>query len=107
MNLDDALLWLNDRLGGNVAVEIVVYRGDMEVAVLRAQGELRHWSAAQGAGRAVSREDVAGLYDVGGAALDLTDVRPLEVTTGPDDQLTVRLDEHTTLVIVEQDDARA
>jgi hypothetical protein len=102
MTLADALLWLNDRLGTRVTALIAVERGDLEISILEAGGELRHWSEDRGADRAASRDDVAGLYDVGGAALDLSDVRPLEVKALADDHLLIRLDETTTLQVVEQ-----
>jgi hypothetical protein len=88
---------------GRIALE----QGDQASAVFTAEGELRHWSEGRAAVRAASRDDVAGLYDVGdGASFDLTDVRPLEVTASAD-TLTVRLDEHTTLHVDEQEDAPA
>jgi hypothetical protein len=51
----------------------------------------------------------AGLYDIGdGASINLGDVHPLEVVTWPEDpdqdRLTIRIDENTTLEIVEQED---
>ena len=49
--------------------------------MLEAQG-VRHRSEAARQG-AVGREDIAGLYDVrGGGAIDLTNVRPLDVRLG-------------------------
>jgi hypothetical protein len=79
-----------------------VEQGDLELSILEAAGELRHWSEGRGADRASGREDVAGLYYVGGASLDLSDVRPLEVALWGDDHLAIRLDERTTLHVVEQ-----
>ena len=40
-------------------------------------------------------------------SLDLSDVRPLKVSIPLDDHLTIRLDENTTLNIVEQEDELA
>ena len=98
------LLWLNDRLGKCVAAEIDIERGDFKFSVFEAQGELRHWSTETGTEQPASRDDMLGYYEVGGGAkLDLTNVRPLEVTTGRED-LIVRLDENTTLEVVEQGD---
>jgi hypothetical protein len=105
--LDEALLWLNDRLGKSVTVLIALHTGDTDVSVLEAAGELRHWTEGRAAVRAASRDDVAGMYDVGGdATLDLTHVRPLHIATWPDedDHLVVRIDESTTLQVVVHDD---
>jgi hypothetical protein len=77
-------------------------RGDLEFGVFEVAGELRHWTEGRGAVGAANRDDVAGLYEVGDdASLDLSDVRPLEVSMPLDDHLTVRLDENTTLNVVE------
>ena len=111
MTLDDALLWLNDRIGKNVAAWVAVTHWDLDVGVLEAAGELRHWTQGRLATRALSvpRDDIAGLYEIGGASLDLSNVRPLKVSTWPDapDHLIVQLDEHTTLEIVEQDELQS
>jgi hypothetical protein len=85
----------------------VIEEGDLACTVFDAEGELRHWSEGKAAVLASSREEIAGLYDVGeGASFNLTDVRPLGVTTEPgeSDHLIVRLDERTTLDVVEQED---
>jgi hypothetical protein len=103
---DEALLWLNDRLGKRVAIWIGINRGHLELDVFEVAGELRHWTEGQAAGRAANRDSVAGLYEVGDdASLDLSDVRPLEVSMPLHDHLTVRLDENTTLNVVEQNTA--
>jgi hypothetical protein len=102
--LDDALLWLNDRRGRSVAVWVEVEEGDYASGVLSAEGELRHWSEGTTAVRATSREEIAGLYDVGeGSSFDLSNLRPIEVSAS-DDKLSIRLDERTTLLIEEQED---
>jgi hypothetical protein len=107
-----ALLWLNDRLGKRVTVWVGIERGDLELCVIETQGELRHWTeSGQGqlteereSGHGIGRDEVAGLYDIGGGvSLDLSDVRPLEVSTPLDDHLTIRHDENTTLQVVEQE----
>lgn len=61
-------------------------------------------TGARGGGpnRVVGRDDIVGLYDVGEASFNLSDAQPLEVTTPMEGHLRVRLDEHTTLEIVEQ-----
>lgn len=82
MTLDDALLWLNDRLGKSVAVWIAIEQGDTELMVFEAAGELRHWSEERSTAHAAGREDIVGLYDVSGASFDLSGVRPLESRPG-------------------------
>ena len=105
-SIEGALLWLNDRLGKSVAAWIAVEEGDAIFTVFDAEGELRHWSEGKAAILAPSREEIAGLYDVGdGASFDLSGVRPLEVTTWPDeDHLIVRLDERTTLNVEQHEE---
>jgi len=104
VNADAALIWLNDRLGKNVFVWVAVKQGEFEVGVIDAQGLLRHWSHGEDADDAVGREDIAGLYEVGATSIDLSDVRPVDVATWPDnpEHLMVRLDENTTLHVSQQ-----
>ena len=71
---DEALLALNDHIGQEV--EVIVQAGVEMAMVMSAKGTLRHWrdhDRAQTWGWN-SREDIAGLYDVGGANLDITDL---------------------------------
>ena len=46
MTLDDALLWLNDRIGKEVNVAVEIERGDFGFSVFQAGGELRYWNEA-------------------------------------------------------------
>lgn len=106
MTIDDALLWLNDRLGKNVTVWVAAERGDIDRPVVSTQGELRHWCQRDGVPRTTGCDEMRGLYLVGGrAALDLSEVRVLEVSTDPDvpRHLIVRLDENATLNVIEQE----
>jgi hypothetical protein len=104
-SIADALMWLNDRLGKSVAAWIEIEEGDSAVTVFDAEGELHHWSEGKAAIRSASREDIAGLYEVDGASINLTGVRPFDVTAWLDeDQLIVRLDARTTLNVIEQED---
>jgi hypothetical protein len=71
------------------------------------QGELRHWCHDNGVPRGLGCDEMRGLYLVGGrAALDLSNVRVLEVSTHPHvpKHLIVRLDENATLNVIEQED---
>jgi hypothetical protein len=111
---DEALLRLNDRPGKRVTVWVGITGGDHEIAILEAEGELRHWTQGQAGApvaspdAAADLENVAGSYDIGDAAsVDLTDVRPLAVGMPLHDHLTIRLDENTTLNVVEQAESEA
>ena len=73
----EALMWLNDRLGCPVNVNITVGVGDhSHMVILADSGTLQHWSKnnpdPHWAGQA--REDIAGLYDTGPIAIDLTNL---------------------------------
>jgi hypothetical protein len=107
VTIDDALLWLNDRLGKNVTVWVAAERDEIDRAVVSTQGELRHWCHDNGVPRGLGCDEMRGLYLVGGrAALDLSNVRVLEVSTHPHvpKHLIVRLDENSTLNVIEQED---
>jgi hypothetical protein len=73
-----ALLWLNDRLGQRMLINLSVHGGDYSQSVLSAVGELRHWdtkrdsdlSRATGATR---REVFVEGYSVGLADFDISD----------------------------------
>jgi hypothetical protein len=67
---DEALLWLNDRCGRTVQVEVVTSAGE----VFATRGPLSHWreSPAGKFSGGAERDDIAGMYDVGGAVINLT-----------------------------------
>jgi hypothetical protein len=96
---DELLLWLNDRLGREIEVEIRVERGDLSVTLLQAMGELRHWSEAQvpavfGALMLGPREDLLGWYTIGeGAGLDVTNIGDVRVDELASGELAVELRE--------------
>jgi hypothetical protein len=76
---DQALLWLNDRLGRPARAALQLGEASalktVDAVPLMAQGELRHWREANPAGLAADAgdEDVSGLYGIGDAAfLDVT-----------------------------------
>jgi hypothetical protein len=96
-----ALLWLNDRLGERVNLNVSIDVGDYPASVLSASGVLRHWRQACASGElrpvhrtilaigAASEEELSGSYEVGTVALDLSDDLPCEfwVCNGEIDQL--------------------
>jgi hypothetical protein len=76
---EDALLWLNDRLGDVVQIHVTVDCGDYSVTVIHVQGELHHFREVVPEGGLLpplQREVTRGLYAVGAAAsLDIGDSR--------------------------------
>jgi hypothetical protein len=77
---DQALLWLNDRVGQSLSADVRVDCGDYSVSVLSVVGELSHWTADSdmplvGHVEATVREQLVGLYQVGGGHFDLSDER--------------------------------
>ena len=112
---DEALLWLNNHIDRHVNASVEVQKGDYKMSVLSASGRLRHWTGARASHRVsppAPREDVAGLYAIGDASLDLTDVadehfaiRRIGVRGDVDRTLVVRLAEGVTLEIMEQVEA--
>lgn len=111
MTRDDALLWLTDRCGRSVSVEVRFDIGDYSTAVVTAEGTLRHWSddALRRSLRALSvpRDDLVGWFTVGddGASLNITQLsdRPFEIT--PVGKLRIELAEGVWLTFVEQTEA--
>ena len=86
---DEALLALNDHIGAEV--EVIVQAGPGMAMVMSAKGTLRHWRS-QARAKAWAwqwRKDIAGLYEVGGASLDLTDLHTAWLL-GDDDQSACR-----------------
>jgi hypothetical protein len=62
---DEALLWLNDRVGRDVSIYVEIDCGDYTANVLSCEGgELRHWRADKTAAVWAEhrRDDIAGLY---------------------------------------------
>jgi hypothetical protein len=108
MTRDEALLWLNDRLGKGVWVEVALIRSDHQVLVLGSRGTLSHWSEHSGRrGLSVeSRDELTGHYDVGAEAhLDLSELSDADAVRTLDDELVIRLGDDVFLHIIEQTDA--
>lgn len=79
MTRDEALLTLNDHSGQSVEVIVQVDQEDSTTAmVMSANGVLRHWRNEPHAAHAWAahpREDITGLYGIGGASFDVTGLR--------------------------------
>jgi len=74
---DEALLALNDHLGDEVVVSIATDIGDYAPCVMSAQGVLSHWRASDERfvlEDTMDRDDITGLYDVGDASIDITEL---------------------------------
>jgi len=121
----EALMWLNDRLGRPAAVYVDVYRDDYDRSVISAEtGTLQHWRADKPHSAAWTghpREDIAGLYDIGDVAVDLTNLdcpmsltppEPPELVEGaievglgkPGEALIIDLDENVVMRIFVYED---
>jgi hypothetical protein len=104
----EALLWLNDHRGYSVTVTVGILHGDEMSFVLEARGELEHWTAESGSARELVgspvREDLRGLYSVGGAQLDVTELAWSRITPGGlGDSLLFELEDGARLLIVGDD----
>ena len=117
---DEAMMWLNDRLGQPAAIFVDLYGDDHGRSVISAEtGMLQHWRADKrrtAPWARHTRDDVAWRYDVGDIAVDLTDVDCPMSLTPPDppelvesaidaglgkrgEALIVQLDEHVVMRI--------
>jgi hypothetical protein len=103
---DEAMMWLNDRLGQPAAVYVDLHGNDYDRSIISAEnGMLQHWRADKrraAASTGYSRDDIAGLYDIGDVVVDLTDVDcPMSLTPPdpPGEALIVQLDEHVVMRI--------
>jgi len=87
----ETLMWLNDRLGEPFAAEVAVAVGDFDWAVMTANGELKHHETAA----------EEGLYTIGGANIDLTQLLDSDVEAdGRARELVVVLGDQVGLVFV-------
>jgi hypothetical protein len=105
MTRDEALLWLTNRIGKSVWVEVAVTRGDDQILVLGSRGTLSYWSehAPRTQPTVESRDELAGYYAVGAEAhLDLSDLADAEAVRTLEDELVIRLGDDVVLHIVEQ-----
>lgn len=103
---DHALLHLLDRCGQDVEVTVEVEKGDTTAAPVSARGVLRQWRdeprlRERWAG--IPRDDIDGLYDVGGASFDVTVFEGARLLADDDEPpygLTFELADGVTLVVV-------
>ena len=103
---EHALLALNDRSGQQVQVSVDVDLGHSIAPVMIAYGVLTHWHARFSPGTAAwpthPREDMVGLYEVGGVAVDVTDLPSahLLIVNSEERGIAFRLDDRVDLSIV-------
>lgn len=97
MNLDEALLTLNDRLGQEVTAWIEVMH---ETPLLIATGLLENWSRETTGALLQTGEhfDLRGHYSIADARFDLSEA-PVESVTERKDGLTFRLEGGARLVV--------
>jgi hypothetical protein len=74
---EEALLWLNDRLGQTVEIDLRVdFDGD-SLSAMSALGVLGHWTSdgplPAGETGAALRESLIGLYEIGASHFDLSE----------------------------------
>ncbi len=100
MTRDEALLWLNDRIGKSVYVGVELDRGGVGAAVFEGEGILEHSSVpVDRRTQAVQRDDLTAWYRVGGTRINLTE---LEQVKGDEDELVILLADGVRLRISEQ-----
>ena len=103
---EHALLALNDRFGQQVQVSVDVDLGHSIAPVMMVYGVLTHWHARFSPGTAAwpthPREDMVGLYEVGGVAVDVTDIPSahLLIVNGEERGLAFQLKDGVELTIV-------
>ena len=104
MTRDEALRWLNDRIGKSVYVGVELERGDVRTAVFEGEGILEHSSVpVDRRTQAVQRDDPTAWYRVGGTRINLTE---LEQVKGDEDELVILLADRVRLRISEQGELR-
>jgi hypothetical protein len=105
---DELLRWLDDRAGSWVAASIGVGRDDDRLCdVMCAEGELRRWDPAAKLNAHWDekvRDGNIGVYAIGDAAIDVTDLDgPVHVATDDDgvdaDQLRFQFGDYAELVL--------
>lgn len=100
---DEALLWLNDRVGKSVHVSVLLERGDRNIVVVNGEGTLQHWRSVTP--QRLPADDLAGWYVAGKTRFDLTELGGAEITHGVDDDtILVRLSGDVVVEIIKQED---
>jgi hypothetical protein len=101
--LDEALSTLDQRCGEIVVATLEVVLDQGTSTVMSAAGELAHWQSARSAWAwsGESRDGVRGMYCVGAATVDVTQLRPTSVLEheGTDYGLMFDLDAQVILTI--------
>jgi hypothetical protein len=105
---DEALMWLNDHVGMPAAVHVYLDLGPSKVDVVSyEQGPLEHWRSGSDAAVWAShpREDIVGLYTIGGVSINVTELERYAFTSSSVveprvDELAIELDENVQVEIV-------
>ena len=110
MTRDEALLWLNDRIGKTVHVSVVLQR-DYDVHVLEGDGPLQHWTEGPDARPehlTIHAEDLTGWYRAGATSFDLTDLGDSEISQPRDaDEIEIELGGDVVLPVIEVGDSES
>jgi hypothetical protein len=77
---NDALMWLNDRVGTNATVTLSVDRGGWNALLIEMNGELKHAGPGM---TAEHGDELTGLYEI-------RDGRGLDLSEMPDDAFSIR-----------------
>jgi hypothetical protein len=103
ISLPDALATIDDRCGQTVLATLDVVLAEGPSRVLAAAGTLAHWHTARSAWAwsGEPRRDVPGMYSIGDATVDVTQLRPTSILErdGKDDGLTFDLDDQVILTL--------
>jgi len=97
---DEALLWLNDRLGEPVRVAVEIARGDWNSEVVAGEGNLAHWSENHRNSLRPLSPDLAGWYVVGDTHFDLTHLDRSAIRLHGEDETSIELGEDVSLRII-------
>jgi hypothetical protein len=90
---DQLILWLMDRNGKSVQADMSVIIGDVEGPSLSVVGDLKPWREHPAADvwEGKPREDVAGVFYIGEAGIDVTELPPEFEARLSNDELVVDL----------------
>ncbi len=103
MTRDEALLWLNDRLGEPVRVAVQIAHGDWKSELVAGEGNLAHWSENHRNSLRPLSDELAGWYVVGDTHFNLTRLCRSAIRLRGEDEIWIDLGEHVSLRIIHVD----
>lgn len=78
-------MWLNTHVGRPVEATLEVAAGGYTRTPLTARGVLRHWGGAASLETRAARDDLIGVYEVGNASIDASDVQTASLLADEDE----------------------